>query len=65
MCPTLVIHGERDEYGSLAFPSRIAAGVTGPAEQAILSVGHVPHREQQAEVLQIVSRFLRQEIVLK
>ena len=64
MCPTLVIHGERDEYGSLAFPSRIAAGVTGPAEQAILSGGHVPHREQQAEVLQIVGRFLRQQFVL-
>ena len=63
-CPVLVIHGERDEYGSLAFPHRIVNGVTGPAEQAILSCGHVPHREQKREVLQLVGRFLRQYAVL-
>ena len=65
MCPVLVIHGEQDEYGSLAFPHRIVAGVRGPAEQAILSGGHVPHREQKSEVLHLVGRFLRQHAVSK
>lgn len=62
-CPVLAIHGEQDEYGSLAFPRRIASGVAGPAEQAILSAGHVPHRERTAKVLRLVSQFLRRHAV--
>lgn len=58
-CPTLVIHGDSDEYGSVAFPRRIAAGVVGPVEMVIMEgCGHVPHRERQDEVLAHVSRFL-------
>lgn len=58
-CPVLAIHGKRDEFGSLAFPRRITAGVNGPAEQAILDCGHVPHREQEQEVLRLTGSFLR------
>lgn len=57
-CPTLVIHGDRDEYGSVAFPQRIVTKVQGPSQLAILSAGHVPHRERRADVLQLVSAFL-------
>jgi pimeloyl-ACP methyl ester carboxylesterase len=58
-CPILVIHGDRDEYGSLEFPRRIASGVAGPSELAILAdCGHVPHREKRQEVLRLACEFL-------
>lgn len=58
-CPVLAIHGDRDEYGSLAFPERIAAGVGGLGQMRILpGCGHVPHREQAGQVLAAVRDFL-------
>lgn len=58
-CPVLVIHGDRDEYGSVKFPRLIASIVTGRSELAILpGVGHVPHRERPDEVAGLVERFL-------
>jgi pimeloyl-ACP methyl ester carboxylesterase len=58
-CPVLAIQGDRDEYGSLAFPRRITSQVKGPSVMAILNdCGHVPHRERQDEVLRCVSDFL-------
>ncbi len=59
ICPVLVIHGDRDAYGSVAFPRRIARGVGGPCEPAILEgCGHVPHRERREEVLRLAATFL-------
>lgn len=60
-CPVLAIHGDLDEYGSLEFPRRIAGGVQGLSRMAILEkCGHVPHREQQDRVLQLVADFMAQ-----
>lgn len=58
-CPVLAIHGDQDEYGSVAFPERIVGTVRGPARMEILpECGHVPHREQSQRVLQLVAEFL-------
>jgi pimeloyl-ACP methyl ester carboxylesterase len=58
-CPTLALHGDGDEFGSVRHPEQIAALVRGPARAVILAgCGHVPHREQPARVLDEVSRFL-------
>jgi pimeloyl-ACP methyl ester carboxylesterase len=58
-CPVLAIHGDRDEFGSTAFPERIARGVRGAAQLAILpDCGHVPHRERADEVLDRVAVFV-------
>lgn len=57
-CPTLAIHGEHDEYSSLAQPRRIAALTPGPAEPVILPCGHVPHRECPERLAAIVAAFL-------
>jgi pimeloyl-ACP methyl ester carboxylesterase len=51
-CPTLALHGDRDEYGSVIHPQRIAEGVAGPAtRQVFAACGHVPHREMAEPVL--------------
>lgn len=58
-CPVLCIHGDRDEYGSLAHQERIAAGVRGPVVRRVLSPGgHFPHREQPEWVIAEVQQFL-------
>jgi len=58
-CPTLVIHGSDDEYGSHLHPELIARSVGGTAQLEILAgTRHVPHREQESLVLRKVSDFL-------
>jgi len=58
-CPTLAMHGDRDEYGSAQHPERIARLTNGPSRAVILEgCGHVPHREQPARVLAEVASFL-------
>lgn len=58
-CPTLAIHGDRDEYGSVEHPERIARLTQGPSRAVILEgCGHVPHREQPTRVLDEVRRFV-------
>ncbi|QBR01914.1 alpha/beta fold hydrolase [Paraburkholderia pallida] len=60
-CPTLAIHGSLDEYGTRVHPETIAARVSGPARAAIMEgVRHVPHREQEAKVAEMVAEFLRE-----
>jgi pimeloyl-ACP methyl ester carboxylesterase len=58
-CPVLAIHGDQDEYGSCAFPRRIATRVAGYSQAVILEgVGHVPHRENPDELIDAVGAFL-------
>ena len=57
--PVLAIHGDLDEYGSLAHPERIVGLAGGPAELAALpGVHHVPHREVAVLVLDLVADFI-------
>jgi pimeloyl-ACP methyl ester carboxylesterase len=58
-CPVLILHGEDDEYGSVLQPKRIAAALPGPSQLEILhGRRHVPHREAEASVIDLVTRFL-------
>lgn len=58
-CPTLVIHGDQDEYGSPAHPRRIVSGVGGSARLEMLpGGGHIPYREQPELVVQLIADFL-------
>jgi pimeloyl-ACP methyl ester carboxylesterase len=58
-CPTLALHGDQDEYGSVEHAERIAR-LTPAASRAVIleECGHIPHREQPARVLDEVTRFL-------
>ena len=59
-CPVLAIHGDEDEFGSVAFPQMIVGGVAGPAEIFIMQgVGHVPHRERPDQVTEAIKKFLK------
>jgi pimeloyl-ACP methyl ester carboxylesterase len=58
-CPTLLIQGLADEYGTLAHIDAIASAVMGPVSQLVLAtVGHSPHREAAEDVLSAVRSFL-------
>jgi pimeloyl-ACP methyl ester carboxylesterase len=58
-CPVLAIHGTEDEYGSTAQPERIVALAGASAKLALLPrCGHVPHREQEAAVLEAAQGFI-------
>jgi len=58
-CPMLSLHGEQDEFGSVAHPRRFTALTNGPSVMRLLpGCGHVPHREQAEVVLAEVQRFL-------
>lgn len=58
-CPVLVIHGERDEFGSLVHPENICAWAQGPCETEIIAGGgHVPHRELPEHITRRMAAFL-------
>ncbi|MFU2488010.1 alpha/beta fold hydrolase [Thauera sp. WH-1] len=57
-CPTLVIHGIDDEYGSSRHPEMIAALSGGPAQLELMAdTRHVPHREKAGEVIWMLRQF--------
>lgn len=58
-CPVLAVHGDKDEYGSNAFPAAIVEHAQGRSEQLILeNCGHTPHREKPDELIGAVNQFL-------
>ncbi|WP_298190555.1 alpha/beta hydrolase [Novosphingobium sp.] len=58
-CPVLSIHGDQDEYGSLAHPERIVSLAAGGGEMKVIKgCGHVPHREQPQQIIALVQSFL-------
>ncbi|RKG54799.1 alpha/beta hydrolase [Acinetobacter cumulans] len=60
-CPSLIIHGELDEYGSVNQAQQLFDGVDGRAEMHILEgLHHLPHKEQPELVLQIIQEFLNE-----
>ena len=58
-CPTLLIQGEDDDYGTLAQIDAIADRAPGPVTKLVLSgCGHVPQRDRPIEVLDAIVRFI-------
>jgi len=59
MCPVLAIHGDKDEYGSNAFPEFIAGKAGGVSEKLIIhDCGHMPHKEKTDTVINSVKKFM-------
>ena len=58
-CPTLIIQGEADEYGSLKQVERIITQINGPSEQLVIpAVKHTPHKEVPEQILDKVRVFI-------
>jgi pimeloyl-ACP methyl ester carboxylesterase len=58
-CPTLVIQGADDEYGTTAQLDAIAVQVAGPVETLLLpDCRHSPHRDRPAATLAAMARFI-------
>ena len=59
-CPLLAIHGEADEYATIAQPKRFVALAQGDTERCLIEAcGHFPHQERQDQVLQSIQQFLK------
>jgi len=59
VCPTLLIQGRDDEYGTLAQLDAIERGLTGPVTRLVLDeCGHSPHISQPAKTLEATARFI-------
>jgi pimeloyl-ACP methyl ester carboxylesterase len=63
-CPTLLIQGEQDEYGTVAQIDAIAGAVKGATFKHLLpNCGHTPHRDQAEVTLQLVTSFLHRLVL--
>lgn len=59
-CPSLILQGEEDEYGSPVQVQRIQEQVSGPVKTWLIpGAKHTPHKEQPAAVLQCCVSFLK------
>ena len=55
-----MVHGEFDEYGSLAQPQRFIQHAAGASQMSIIAnTWHMPHKEKPDEVIEIFSKFLK------
>jgi pimeloyl-ACP methyl ester carboxylesterase len=62
-CPSLLLQGEADEYGTAAQVETIARGVAGPVETGLLpGCGHAPHLQAADAVLERAARFLERHL---
>jgi pimeloyl-ACP methyl ester carboxylesterase len=60
-CPTLVVQGADDEYGTSRQVDAIRGGVSGPVSSLLLDAcGHSPHVDQREKVVDAAVTFLQQ-----
>lgn len=58
--PVCVIQGDADAYGTLAQVRAVERGVPGTVETHVLpGIGHSPHREAKADLVEIIFDFCR------
>ena len=59
-CPTLVLQGRQDEYGTDRQVNTLVSALGGRCEGIMLDrCGHAPHIDQRATVADIMARFIR------
>ncbi|MBE2316199.1 alpha/beta fold hydrolase [Solirubrobacter sp. CPCC 204708] len=56
--PTLLIQGQRDQYGTLAQLDAIEAGLGGATTRWVLDCRHAPHLEAPEPTLHAITEFL-------
>lgn len=64
-CPSLIIQGEKDEYGTIDQVNSITNNTFGDTNTLIIpNVGHTPHKENQEETTRHVVSFIKALYVL-
>lgn len=59
ICPSLIIQGVNDEFGSLQQVESIINGISGKAEQLIIeNAAHTPHKENAEVTIKAVVNFI-------
>jgi pimeloyl-ACP methyl ester carboxylesterase len=59
-CPTLIVQGKQDEYGSDRQVNALLAALGGRCEGIMLErCGHSPHVDQPRAVSDLIVRFVR------
>ncbi len=62
-CPSLIIQGEKDEYGTLDQVNSIVSKTAGKSMQLIIEdVAHTPHKENPNIVIKKVNQFINRNI---
>jgi pimeloyl-ACP methyl ester carboxylesterase len=59
-CPTLLIQGENDEYGSFDQLDKIAAQCPQSRQLRLADCGHSPHVDRRADVISATAEFLKE-----
>ncbi len=63
ICPSLIIQGEKDEYGTVDQVHSIIKNTTGKATPLLIpNIAHTPHREAPAYVIEQTVRFLKETL---
>ncbi|WP_241507177.1 alpha/beta fold hydrolase [Aquimarina sediminis] len=63
-CPSLIIQGEKDEYGTIDQVNSIVEKVSGVSTSLIIpNVGHTPHKESPTIVIDKTNRFISEIII--
>lgn len=58
-CPTLIIQGENDEYGTMNQVTAIAEQISGPVQTLVLSgCGHIPHASHKIDTIEAILDFV-------
>ncbi|WP_109852961.1 alpha/beta fold hydrolase [Aquimarina sp. AU58] len=58
-CPSLIIQGEKDEYGTLGQVNSIVKNTSGYSEDLLIpDIGHTPHKESTEIVVKNVISFI-------
>jgi pimeloyl-ACP methyl ester carboxylesterase len=58
-CPTLIIQGEDDDYGTMNQVTAIAEQVSGPVQTLVLpGCGHIPHASHKTETIEAIVGFV-------
>ena len=59
--PLLAIHGDEDEYGSVAFPKYLAGNTKGESKiEKLAGCGHMPHVTHTTQTISAIERFINE-----
>lgn len=63
-CPSLIIQGDKDEYGTLEQVERIVSQTKGVSEKLVIQdTKHTPHKETPELILSKASQFIQNSIL--